>query len=54
VKSPVWRQLFFLRLALMLGVGYAAFTHHGFWWALVYGVFAEEWLAFRLAAWVMS
>lgn len=34
---------------LGLGVFWATWSIHGFWWALVYGVFAGPWIGYRAA-----
>jgi len=35
------------------GVGIAAGLKYGFWWGVLYGAFAETWLVYRLAEWIL-
>ena len=52
--NPVNKQLWYMRLAVMLGVGYAASLQYGIAWGLLYFIAAEEWLVFRLASWLLG
>jgi hypothetical protein len=51
MQKPVWVTL---GMATHFGVGIAAGKAFGFWWGVFYGAFAETWLVYRLAAWILA
>jgi hypothetical protein len=40
-------------LIMAVGTAIAVYPHHGFWWAVAYGLVCEGWWAYRLAEWLL-